>query len=156
MAETYKEFRNREEQEVATFMNEHGFAAFSGHQLSEGMAKLGVTDDGELMGLYGGIYIRRSDKPALDSLCERLDAERNERMQEPSFAYDAFLYQMWNHEYPINWTGDWDVCSEFGYVEYAPEKTAVEYLQELGFGIEILKAYVAALDTIQHEFYAVN
>jgi hypothetical protein len=34
----------------------------------------------------------------------------------------AFLYEMNNHEYAINWQADWDVCSCFGECEYGINK----------------------------------
>ena len=41
--------------------------------------------------------------------------ELNEAMKDPEFAKSAFRYEMDNHEYAINWEGDADVLSCFGW-----------------------------------------
>ena len=37
-----------------------------------------------------------------------------EKNNTPAYWKSAFLYEMFNHEYGINWQGDYDVCSCFG------------------------------------------
>ena len=65
------------------------------------------------------------------------------------FAYSAFEYEMYNHEYPINWQGDWDVCSCFGHCEYDDSKYGKDYLAELGFNDLVIAQYYRASKTVR-------
>ena len=58
----------------------------------------------------------------------------------------AFLYEMYNHEYGINWQADYDVLSCFGDVQYHGESTEAleEYFAELNFTDKQRKAYMDA------------
>lgn len=56
----------------------------------------------------------------------------------------AFKYEMYNHEYAINWQGDWDVCGCFCNCEYGEYKTGADYLREAGYSEEIVGAYIDA------------
>ena len=60
---------------------------------------------------------------------------------EDGFAYEAFEYEMYNHEYPINWQGDWDVCSCFGHCEYAEDKDGTDYLTDIGYSQKVINEY---------------
>ena len=55
---------------------------------------------------------------------------KNEESDE--YMLQAFEYEMDNHEYAINWQGDWDVCSCFGNCTYGSEKDYTDYLKEIG------------------------
>ena len=59
---------------------------------------------------------------------------------------NAFLYEMYNHEYGINWQADYDVLSCFGNVQYHGESTEAlkSYFTELHFTDEQRKAYMDA------------
>ena len=50
-------------------------------------------------------------------------------MFNPDFAEGAFLYEIGNNEYMINWQADYDVCSCFGYVEYQNNKDYHSFLK---------------------------
>lgn len=58
----------------------------------------------------------------------------------------AFLYEMYNHEYGINWQADYDVLSCFGSVQYHGDTTeALEtYFAELNFTDIQKRAYMDA------------
>lgn len=64
----------------------------------------------------------------------------------------AFLYEMYNHEYGINWQADYDVLSAFGRVEWHGEsENALEmYFNDLEFTETQRKAYRAA----RSQYYA--
>lgn len=55
----------------------------------------------------------------------------------------AFLYEMYNHEYGINWQADWDVLSVFGNIEYRGADIEA-YFEELKFTDLQKKAYIDA------------
>ena len=47
-------------------------------------------------------------------LLESLYNARNANAENFDYWKNAFLYEMYNHEYGINWEGDYDVCACFG------------------------------------------
>ena len=58
---------------------------------------------------------------------------------------DAFLREMFNHEYGINWQADYDVLSAFGNIEWRRgEVTLTEYFDMLDFTDTQRSAYLAA------------
>lgn len=65
---------------------------------------------------------------------------------EESYEYlkSAFKYEMHNHEYGINWQGDWDVLSCFGEVNYRDENGLTGYFDQLGFNDTQRRAYLDA------------
>ena len=59
----------------------------------------------------------------------------------------AFISEMFNHEYAINWQGDWDVLSVWGNIEYyrgGPEQELQSYFDQLKFTDTQRRAYLAA------------
>ena len=75
-------------------------------------------------------------------LLESLEAAR-EAASKDSFDYwkNAFLDEMFNHEYGIAWDGDFDVISCFANIKYGNDTTG--YFEE-GFTETQIKAYAAA------------
>lgn len=72
------------------------------------------------------------------------NAERN---REESFDYwkSAFLYEMFNHEYGINWQADYDVCSCYANCNNVKDYTDTEELFTVcGFNDTQKAAYMAA------------
>lgn len=106
-------------------MNDFPIAyAFSDKQLEEALEKLGAKKE-ECVSIYGhGDVIKKSDVPAFKDMLKRHKQEVLDAMKDPEFAEAAFLYEMDNHEYCINWSGDEDVLGCF-YME-------VEDLDEMG------------------------
>lgn len=70
--------------------------------------------------------------------------KRVEELRE-NFEYykNAFLYEMYNHEYSINWQADYDTLSAFGNIEYHDDNLDA-YFKELGFTDTQKRAYKAA------------
>lgn len=112
----YADLRTRQQKEVNDFPM---MFAFSNKQFEEGMRKLGLepTDTDKIYSIGAGGFIRRSDSKAMHEMFDRHHAELDEAMKDEEFAYEAFLYEMDNHEYAINWDGDADVLSCFGLSE---------------------------------------
>ena len=82
-------------------------------------------------------------------LLDALNKKKEEMEKSPEYMKSAFLYEMYNHEYAINWQGDWDVLSCFGNVTYrGDDLTQSEelkaYFDELNFSDEIRRAYMEA------------
>ena len=80
----------------------------------------------------------------IDSLYKKLQEEREKSETSYKYMYKAFLHELWNHEYIINWQGDWDVFSCFGRVKYGDNKGPAEYMDELKFNDEQKKAFYDA------------
>jgi hypothetical protein len=60
--------------------------------------------------------IKKTDIPAFEELLEDQRHELKMAMKDKEFAYEAFMYEMDNHEYAINWDGDADVLACFNLI----------------------------------------
>lgn len=108
----YMDVRSRHQKEFDEFPIVY---AFNDEQLKEALEKLGAKKE-ECVSVFGhGDIVRREDA---DKLIQLLDRQREELLQrmrdDPIFAEAAFLYEMDNHEYAINYSGDEDVLDCFG------------------------------------------
>lgn len=108
----YMDVRSRHQKEFDEFPIVY---AFNDQQLKEALEKLGAKKE-ECISVFGhGDIVRREDA---DKLIQLLDRQREELLQrmrdDPIFAEAAFLYEMDNHEYAINYSGDEDVLDCFG------------------------------------------
>ena len=73
----------------------------------------------------------------------------NNPLRDYEHAKDAFKFEMFNHEYPINWQGDYDVISCFARVEYKGDGTE---LDQTDWSDEIKRAYCDAAREVSKEF----
>lgn len=138
---TYKEYVEARQKDVNALPL---FWAFTNKQLDEELAKRDATyADIYRLGDTGGFYLKK-DAEIIRAFFSK-GKELNELMLDYDFAVEAFLYEMNNHEYAINYQGDWDVCNCFTdhECEFAEEKTYVEYLTEDNKA-ELIPAYRAA------------
>lgn len=78
---------------------------------------------------------------ALYEVRERRAAELE---QDYDYLKAAFLREMYDHEYGINWQGDWDVLSCFGDIEYRDEDGLTGYFDQLEFNDTQRRAYMDA------------
>ena len=83
------------------------------------------------------------------ALTESLEQRATEMMQDYAYIKSGFLYEMYNHEYGINWQGDWDVLSCFGSVEYHDNDGLTGYFDQLHFSDTQRRAYLDA----RREYY---
>ncbi len=100
--------------------------AYSEEQLKDAMKKLGVSSPDELLRGPSGCLFRKQDRELIHNTIRKLDTELKECLHESySFAYDAFKYELGNHEYCITYDAgdaltalslnyDWDTgrCKE--------------------------------------------
>ncbi len=107
----YLDFKKRQQKEFEDFPIAY---AFNDKQLEEALEKLGATKN-ECVSVFGhGDIVKRENAKALIKLLERHTKELREKLKEDEeFAEAAFLYEMDNHEYAINWTADEDVLDCF-------------------------------------------
>jgi hypothetical protein len=100
----YREMKEKHQNEVNSFPM---VFAFSNKQFEEGMRKLGLeptdTDKVYKLGGTGGFY-RKDDSKALHEMFDRHSKELSEAMQDEEFIFEAFDYELGNHEFIV--TGD--------------------------------------------------
>lgn len=139
---TYKEYRERQSAELNDLPI---FWAFSNKQFKEAMEERGLTenDTDKIYSLGAGGFYLRSDAEKIRDYFNKPDM-LHDLMSDTIFAKEAFLYEMYNHEYSINYQADWDVCGCFGDCEYGSGKSYEEYLSEMGYSAETISAYKAA------------
>lgn len=108
----YMDLKKRHQKEFEDFPIAY---AFNDQQLKEALEKLGTTKE-ECVSVFGhGDIVRREDAKDLLKMMKRHDDELKQKLiDDPEFAYEAFLYEMNNHEYAINWTADEDTLSSLG------------------------------------------
>ena len=138
---TYKEYVETRQKDVNALPL---FWAFTTKQLDEELAKRGATlADIYRLGDTGGFYLKK-DAEIIRAFFSK-GKELNALMLDYDFAVEAFLYEMNNHEYAINYQGDWDVCCCFcdHECDYGEDKTYVEYLTENNKA-DLIPAYRAA------------
>ena len=88
--------------------------AFNDKQLREALEKLGATKE-ECVTVFGhGDIVKKTDVKGLLAMMRLHDKELKQKLKDdPDFAEAAFLYEMDNHEYAINWSADEDVLAAF-------------------------------------------
>lgn len=140
---TYQEYKQQKQDE---FNSLPIFFAFSDEQFEKEMNKRGLTskDTDKIYSLSstGGFYLR-SDAEKVHEFIHRIDP-LPELMKDDDFAESAFYYEMKNHEYHINWQGDWDVCNCFGDCEYKEQNTYRDYLKIIGYSENTVQAFYRA------------
>lgn len=126
---TYEELSDRQRKEFNDLPITYAFG--SGKQLDEAIKRLGANDISECCSIFGhGDIVKKSDANKVIELMKRHDKELKEAMKDDKFAYEAFLYEMDNHEYAINWSGDEDVLSCFGMTTDDLEKLGLQCVYE--------------------------
>ena len=132
------------------------FFAYSNDQLEEELAKRGLSskkksDLAKIARLSAGGFFLKEDRPAILAFLK--NDTLKELMKDAAFAKDAFRYEMYNHEYPINWEGDYDVVSIFYNVEFEEGKSWKDYLEEAGCDEKIIGAFASARAEVMRKAY---
>lgn len=122
MKETYKQMNARIMKETNALPL---YFAFNDSQLKEVYKEVGVTEETAkdilTIGPSGSI-IKKEDAELIYSTLKRHTKELDDAMQDLDFFKSAVLYEMANHEYQINWQGDYDVLQALGFdCEYENE-----------------------------------
>lgn len=108
--QAYLDLKDRHQEEFNEFPIIY---AFDEQRLEEGLKKLGAKREDCISYMGIGDVMRKSDIPAFEALMKAHHDELREAMLDKEFAEVAFLYEMDNHEYAINWSGDADVLACF-------------------------------------------
>lgn len=77
--------------------------AFSNEQLEQGKKQLGVTDNKDLISIGNGGFIKKTDKQAYLDMVDDLKEKLDQGLNDDEFLYEAFLYELGNHEYCITY-----------------------------------------------------
>lgn len=111
--QAYLDLLDKHREEISNFPIAY---AFNDEQLKEALEKLGAqsTDECVTVMKSGDIMKRENAKPFLDMLKRQMKEVQDLIVCDPDIAEAAFLYEMDNHEYAINWSADEDVMSCFG------------------------------------------
>ena len=107
----YLDLKKKHEKELSEFPIAY---AFNEKQLEEALEKLGATKE-ECVTVFGhGDIVKRENAKPLVAMMERhVDELKRKLREDVEFAEAAFLYEMDNHEYAINWSADEDVLDCF-------------------------------------------
>lgn len=107
---SYKVLKEKQQKEVNEFPM---VFAFSNKQFDEAMEKLGLksTDTDKIFSIGLGGFIKKEDSVKLQEMMNRHDKEIKEAMQDDQFAYDAFYYELGNHEFIITYDTDDAICA---------------------------------------------
>lgn len=134
-AKTYTELQEKYRKE----MNEFPIAyAFNQKQLDEALEKLGATIE-ECVTVWNiGDVIKKTDVPSFKAMLKRHNEEIQELLKDEKLAEEAFLYEMDNHEYAINYDGDDDVLGVFD--------LTFEKLNEMGLKMAYMRARKRHMD----------
>lgn len=113
MRQAYLDLLDKHREEVNNFPIAY---AFNDEQLKEALKKLGVESPDECVTVFGhGDIVKKGDGKKFVDMLKRHTKEVGELiMSDEEIAEAAFLYEMDNHEYAINWDGDDDVLRCFG------------------------------------------
>ena len=105
--------------------------AFDEKQLEEALEKLGATKE-ECVTIFGhGDIVKKENAKKFVDMLKRHTDEVKEALQDKDFTLAAFLYEMDNHEYAINYDGDGDVLGCFGMEMDDLEKMGLETVYQL-------------------------
>ena len=98
----YIKIKKKQEKELNNFKGI--FFAFNAEQFKKGMIKLGIKEL-ELEKIcklgHGGGYILKEQSNVFIKMNTRHSKEIKEKMKDPIFSYEAFLYELKNHEFCI-------------------------------------------------------
>lgn len=97
----YIEYKDEFEKTVNNFPM---MFAFSNEQLEQGKKQLGVTDNKELISIGDGGFIKKTDRQAYLDMVDYLKEKLQQGLfNDDEFLYEAFLYELGNHEYCITY-----------------------------------------------------
>lgn len=108
--QAYLDLQKKQQDELTAFPIAY---VFNDKQLEEALEKLGATKAECVTYMGHGDIMKKSDAPAFTAMLKRHLAEMREALMNEEFAVAAFLHEMYNHEYAINWDGDADVLAAF-------------------------------------------
>lgn len=112
MRQAYLDLQNKQREEHEAFPIAY---AFSEKQLAEALESIGASSVSECVTIMGmGDIVKKTDAKRYKEMLRNHTKEMQAAMLDENFAEAAFLYEMDNHEYAINYDGDAEVLACFG------------------------------------------
>ena len=122
----------------------------------EAIRKKKLNTEYKYFNAVGFCYMK--DKAFVDHhmwLLEQLVGQEEKRNNDYEYLKAAFMYEMYNHEYAINYyQRNWDTLSCFGDIEFVDSDDMHEYFKQLGFNDVQKKAYIDARREVLAKEYA--
>ena len=113
--QAYLDLQEEQRKEIEEFPIAY---AFSKEQLEEDLKKLDAKREECVTIFNHGDIVKKENAPKFIDMLKRHTKEvQDELIKGEEFAEAAFLYEMDNHEYAINWDGDADVLGCFSLSE---------------------------------------
>lgn len=152
MLNSYEEIKNQIQERVNSFPL--GFA-FSDEQFKEMMSKWGLNPESDLnkiVSLGCGGYIRKSDIKAYNEMLEENENELKEALEDDETLKDAFLYELANHEYTINYyQGNFDTLTSLGFELKDKTKDFSNELSDFALTDRERKIFIEAVKEYEYE-----
>jgi len=95
MENKYLKLKRKHEKRINNFKM---FFAFSEEQFKEGLKELNTPEE-NLIKVFGGGFIRKEDKNDYLKMFEEISQEEKDLFLNEKDLYDAFYYELSNHEY---------------------------------------------------------
>jgi len=98
----YKKLKEKHQKEFSLFPI---FFAFNKTQFDEGMKTLGLdpTEIDKLFRSSSGSFYKKTDSQKLNEMLVKQRKELSDSMKKNKFLFDAFNYELSNHEYCYTW-----------------------------------------------------
>jgi hypothetical protein len=99
-ATIYKDYQEMQKAHEALIKDfKFKFFAFDDEQFQAGKEKLKVNTSAELLSIGYGGYIRKDKKEDYSNIFKKMAVDTEENFKNEVFLYNAFLYELNNHEY---------------------------------------------------------
>jgi len=113
MVNKYLLLKEKHEKRINNF---NMFFAFSKEQLKEGLKKLNTTEQ-EILSVFGGGFIKKTDKEKYIKMFKEINQEEKDLFKEEKVLFDAFIYELGNHEYAYSHE-ETDTLQSLGFENY--------------------------------------
>ena len=114
---TYKEMRKKHQDFFNEFSKKHIICAFTDERLMEQLEEKNLKLEDICSAGVAGVFVPKDKVDDYLAVHKKIRDEEREAMKDDEFAVSAFVYEMFNHEYCINYQGDYDVLGCLGYKE---------------------------------------
>jgi len=99
----YVKFRDQLSKKFEDFSKENIFFAFSNEQFEEWLKKINATKEDTLVTTGGGWYLKKEKADEYLAILKNEDKEYKEFFKNDENLFDAFKYELANHEYIITY-----------------------------------------------------
>lgn len=101
----YRVFKNKLENDFTLFSENNLFFAFSAEQVEKWLKKINTTED-KIVPIWGGWYLKADKIEEYKNFLSNNDKQYSEFLADEENLFDAFKYELWNHEFIISYDFD--------------------------------------------------